>query len=106
MSPMRQACLARPILLPAWMLKGHDGILAVDIGGTNIRAGVVELNLKKATDLAKAEDRHTRLWRHGDEDTNREGAVEHLTECCKELISWSRKNKIELLPSSASVAPA
>ena len=27
---------------------GHDGILAVDIGGTNIRAGVVELNLKKA----------------------------------------------------------
>ena len=29
--------------MPAWMLAGHDGILAVDIGGTNIRAGVVEL---------------------------------------------------------------
>src|SRR5262249_658345 len=28
-------------LVPAWMLKGHDAILAVDIGGTNFRAGVV-----------------------------------------------------------------
>ena len=41
-------------LMPAWMLAGHDGILAVDIGGTNIRAGVVELNLKKAPDLSEA----------------------------------------------------
>src|SRR5689334_12852291 len=25
-------------LVPPWMMKGHEGILAVDIGGTNIRA--------------------------------------------------------------------
>ena len=29
-------------------------MLGVDIGGTNIRAGVVALNLKKARDLSKA----------------------------------------------------
>ena len=41
-------------LVPSWMLKGHDSILAVDIGGTNIRAGVVDLNRKRAADLSKA----------------------------------------------------
>ena len=29
-------------LAPAWMFKAYDSILAVDIGGTNIRAGVVQ----------------------------------------------------------------
>ena len=28
-------------LAPRWMFEAHDAILAVDIGGTNIRAGVV-----------------------------------------------------------------
>jgi sugar (pentulose or hexulose) kinase len=96
--PDEAGLLGAAHLLPAWMLKGHDGILAVDIGGTNIRAGVVELNLKKSTDLAKAAIVTSELWRHGDEDTNREGAVERLTEMLQELISWSRKNKIELAP--------
>jgi len=44
-------------LAPAWMFRAHDAILAVDIGGTNIRAGVVELNLKRAPNLSKA-----RVW--------------------------------------------
>src|SRR4051794_12416063 len=35
-------------IAPSWIFAGHDAILAVDIGGTNIRAGIVELNLKKA----------------------------------------------------------
>src|SRR5581483_3046911 len=54
-------------LAPKWMFKAHDAILAVDIGGTNIRAGVVELNLKKAPDLSKAAVWKFELWRHGDE---------------------------------------
>ena len=41
----RPACSARRSLSPAWMFEAHDAILAVDIGGTNIRAGVVQLNL-------------------------------------------------------------
>jgi hypothetical protein len=34
-------------LAPVWMFTAFDAVLAVDIGGTNIRAGVVQLNLKK-----------------------------------------------------------
>src|SRR4029079_7373602 len=40
-------------LAPSWMFKAHDAIAAVDIGGTNIRTGIVTLNLKKAKDLSK-----------------------------------------------------
>lgn len=85
-------------LLPAWMLKGHDGILAVDIGGTNIRAGIVKLNLSKSSELAKATVAKSQLWRHADEETDREGATEKLTEMLQGLIKWSEKNKIELAP--------
>lgn len=85
-------------LLPAWMLKGHDGILALDIGGTNFRAGIVELNLGKSAELAKAKVVKSELWRHSDEEINREGATKRLTEMLKDLIAWARKNKIELAP--------
>ena len=37
-------------LAPKWMFKAHEAILGVDIGGTNIRAGIVHLNMKKAED--------------------------------------------------------
>ena len=85
-------------LLPAWMLKGHDAILAVDIGGTNIRCGIVELNLKKSPELDKAEIIKSELWRHGDEETDREGETKRLTEMLRDLVQWARKNKVELAP--------
>src|SRR3954454_6915121 len=34
-------------LAPSWIFEAHDSILAVDIGGTNIRCGVVETRRKK-----------------------------------------------------------
>src|SRR5262245_12527234 len=40
-------------LLPAWMLKGYDAILAVDVGGSNIRAGVVDLNRSEERRVGK-----------------------------------------------------
>jgi len=41
--------------MPAWTMSGHAGLLAIDSGGTNIRAGVVALHLKTKADLSKAE---------------------------------------------------
>jgi hypothetical protein len=40
-------------LAPAWVFQGFDAVLAVDVGGTNIRAGVVQLNLRKAATSPK-----------------------------------------------------
>jgi predicted NBD/HSP70 family sugar kinase len=96
--PDEAGLLGAAHLLPAWMLTSHEGILAVDVGGTNIRAGVVELNLKKAADLSKARVIQSELWRHGDEDVKRDDAIERLAEMLHGLIAWSRKSKLSLAP--------
>ncbi|MGD9921295.1 MAG: ROK family protein [Pseudorhodoplanes sp.] len=86
-------------LAPAWMFKAHDAILGVDIGGTNIRAGVVDLNLKKKTDLSKAVVWKYELWRHAEEeDVKREEAVDNLAGMLKRLIAKAQREKIKLAP--------
>jgi predicted NBD/HSP70 family sugar kinase len=86
-------------LAPKWLFKAHDAILAVDIGGTNIRAGVIELNLKKAADLSKASVWKFELWRHGDENkVDREGAVKTLAEMLESLIVKAKKEGLGLAP--------
>jgi predicted NBD/HSP70 family sugar kinase len=86
-------------LAPPWMFEAHDGILAVDIGGTNIRAGVVALNLKKASDLSKAFVWKFELWRHADEKkVTREGVVKELTGMLEGLITRAGKEGLRLAP--------
>ena len=86
-------------LAPTWMFKAFDAILAIDIGGTNIRAGVVQLNLKRAPDLSKTKVWKFSLWRHGDEDgIKRDEAVEALAKMVKGLIAASRKKGLNLAP--------
>ena len=86
-------------LAPRWMFEAHDAILAVDIGGTNIRAGVVALNLKKAPDLSKAEVWKFELWRHGEEKkVTREDAVDELVGMLEGLIARAAKEGLRLAP--------
>jgi len=86
-------------LAPAWMFKAFDAILGVDIGGTNIRAGVLQLNLKAAPDLSKTKVWKFALWRHGDEEgVKREHAVESLADMLKGLISAANKKGMKLAP--------
>ena len=86
-------------LAPTWIFKGHDSILAVDIGGTNIRAGVVQLGLKKAKDLSAAGVWKYELWRHADEDKlSRDEAVDKLAKMLRKLISRAEKEGLKLAP--------
>jgi predicted NBD/HSP70 family sugar kinase len=87
-------------LAPRWMFEAHDAILAVDIGGTNIRAGVVELNLKKAPDLSKASVWKFELWRHADEKKklDREDAIDELVAMLKAMITRAGKEDLRLAP--------
>jgi len=85
-------------LMPAWTLEGFDGLLAIDIGGTNIRTGIVRTNLKKSPTLEKAKVWKSELWRHGDEKTRRDQAVDRLIDMLKDLIKTAGKEKFELAP--------
>ena len=85
-------------LVPSWMLAGHDSILAVDIGGSNIRAGIVELNLEDAADLSAANVSRLELWRHSEDAPKRDDAVEQLNEFLRNLIKRAKKDGLELAP--------
>jgi hypothetical protein len=85
-------------LAPSWMFEAHDAILALDLGGTNMRAGVVRLNLDAAPDLAKAKVWKFELWRHGDEKISRADAVNELVRMLRRLVRRAKKADIKLAP--------
>ncbi|WP_050630471.1 ROK family protein [Bradyrhizobium viridifuturi] len=92
-------------LAPSWIFEAHDGMLAVDIGGTNIRCGVVETRWKKAPDLSKATVWKSELWRHADDEPTREGAVKRLVKMLKDLITAAEKENLKLAPFIGIACP-
>jgi ROK family len=92
-------------LAPSWIFEAHDTILAVDIGGTNIRCGVVETRRKKSADLAKAYVWNSELWRHADDEPSREGAVKCLVKMLKDLIAKADKEGFRLAPVIGIACP-
>ncbi len=85
-------------LIPAGMFDGYDGMLGVDIGGSNIRAGIVELNVRKDGDSCDAHVCSFKLWRHADEEVKRDEAVNHLAEMLEKLIVEAHEKGLELAP--------
>jgi hypothetical protein len=92
-------------LAPSWIFEGHDSILAVDIGGTNIRCGVVETRRKKSSDLSRASVWKSELWRHADDEPSRDGAVKRLVKMLKELIAKADKEGFKLAPFIGIACP-
>ena len=85
-------------LVQPWALKGHEALIGVDIGGSNIRAGVVLLKLDKASDLSRAEVWKSELWRHADDKPKRTAAVDRLVEMVKDLLNRAEKDGLRLAP--------
>lgn len=85
-------------LAPSWVFAGHDSILAVDIGGTNMRVGVVVLNLNKADDLSRAAVHSREIWRHKDDKPARDEAVEQVINLLQQAIRAAKKDGLNLAP--------
>lgn len=92
-------------LLPSWMLKGHDAMLCADIGGTNLRVGLVALKLAKAADLSKASVIERDLWRHAEDDPKRTETVVTLASMARRLIKEAHRRGCELAPAIAVGCP-
>ncbi|MGJ7529984.1 ROK family protein [Variovorax sp. GB1P17] len=85
-------------LTPPAMLKKHDAILAVDIGGTNVRCGIVKTRHRKAADFSLAKVVRREKWRHADEGPNRGDMVEHIADMLEDMVVYSERKKIRLAP--------
>jgi len=103
--PDEAALIGALHLAPSWIFEGHDSILAVDIGGTNIRCGLVETRWKKADDLSKATVWKSELWRHADDDPTREGAVKRLVKMLDNLIDAANEEGFRLAPFIGIACP-
>jgi hypothetical protein len=99
------ALLGAGHLVPAWTLDGFDAYLAADIGGSKMRAGLVEHNLRKKPDLSAAEVREIEVWKHADEKPTRETAVERLIEMLDGLAGEAKRDKLRLAPFVGIACP-
>ncbi len=103
--PDEAALIGCAHLAPSWIFEAHDCILAVDIGGTNIRCGVVETRQNKAPDLSKAQVWKSKIWRHADEEPTREGAVKKLAGMLKDFIGEAEAEGLKLTPFIGIACP-
>lgn len=80
------------------VLRGYDAMLAADIGGTNMRAGLIALGLEEAPDLSRARVAATEHWRHAGEEVGRDEAVGRLVAMLGALAERSGQEGLRLAP--------
>ena len=103
--PDKAGLIGSLYLMPSWMLKGHNAILAVDIGGTNVRAGIVEFGKPTLPHLSEANVEDTLLWRHADDQPSRTATVRRLVDMLSELIATAETKKLKLAPLIGIACP-
>ena len=92
-------------LVPEGVLAGGNGILAVDIGGTNVRTAIVEA---AANDGGTVEGAHVwgyERWRHGDDKPSRENLLAHMAEQLGHSAACAGSEGFPLAPFIAIACP-
>lgn len=86
-------------VIPQSLLQGRDALLAVDIGGTNVRCGIVRAHRRLAPDFSAAEVVAHDKWGHADDAVRgRQDLVEGVADMLCRLIAVARRRRIALAP--------
>ena len=83
----------------------HEAFLAVDIGGTKIRCGLVAHRLDRAADGVQAEVLERTDWRHAEDDPDRAEAVTQMAGMLNGLIAQARTTGLRLSPFVGIACP-
>lgn len=92
-------------LTPPAIAEVGEAILALDIGGTNVRCGIVRLRRDRAADLSRAKVQRREKWRHKDDKPNRRELVERLAEMLEAEMRYCQKKGIRLAPFIGIACP-
>ncbi len=86
-------------IAPPEVLQDHDGLLAVDIGGTNVRCGIVRMR-GHGPDLTRAEVLAHDKWTHADDEDvqRRHHVVEGIADMLERTIREARGDGVTLAP--------
>lgn len=85
--------------------RGRDAFLAVDVGGTNIRCGIVQHRLHKDGRGAKARVLESLKWRHAEDAPTRGQAVARLAAMLNGLSAFARTLGVALAPFVGIACP-
>ena len=91
---------------PPEVLEHHDAMLAVDIGGTNVRCGIVRVR-GNGPDLTRAEVVGRDKWGHADDEDvkKRDDLVQGIAGMLENLIREARHDGIRLAPFVGVACP-
>lgn len=83
----------------------RQAFLAVDIGGTNIRCGIVEPRLDEDRSGGRARVLEHAQWRHADDAPDRDAAMRRLAAMLNGLSAHARTRGIDLAPFVGIACP-
>jgi len=92
-------------LAPTALLQSYDAILAVDIGGTNARCGIVLTHLHKTPDMSRAEVVRRDKWSHAGDEPKRDELVEGIAAMLEKLLEYAEKKGIRVAPFIGVACP-
>jgi predicted NBD/HSP70 family sugar kinase len=96
--PDEAGVMGAAFLFPRTALKGAERILGIDIGGSNFRCGIVELNLGADPGLGKMEVVCHQVWRHVDENLTLDASMDKLHDMLRESIKYAEERNLSLAP--------
>ena len=105
--PDEAALIGATQLANPWTFRGTDAMIAVDIGGSNIRAGTVDLGASPARDLSACSVVDFDLWRYADEKPRpkRDETVARIVAMLEGLLKAARKERRNLAPVIGIACP-
>lgn len=86
-------------------LHGHDAFLAVDIGGTKLRCGIVRHRLRRDPTGGHGQVLESMVWRHKSDRPNREAAVRRMAAMLNGLAAMARTLGLKLAPFVGIACP-
>ncbi len=96
--PDEAGLLGSAYLLPEWVMASCGAFLAIDIGGTNVRCGIVRVRAAKSGRLGRPEVVQAKRWRHDDDHPHREDLVAEIVDMLGALATGKKARALGLAP--------
>lgn len=91
--------------MPSGVTRGSDAFLAVDIGGTHVRCGIIDHGLRRAADGSRACVLDRMQWRHKDDAPKRDELVQRIAGMLNGLAAQARTLGVALAPAVGIACP-
>lgn len=96
--PDEAGLIGSAYLVPRGILQGFNALLAVDIGGTNVRCGIVKFKAGGQAKVKGAAAWKSELWPHRKHAPTRDELIAHVIEMLRRFERAARKARLKLAP--------